>query len=61
MQDKPVVHGECTREQFDARVTDVSSALVNNQQEIQNLLNIAYAYATDPACNDYTFLSLIHI
>ena len=32
MQDKPIVHGECTKEQFDSRVVDVSSGLVGVQQ-----------------------------
>ena len=61
MQDKPIVHGECTKEQFDLRVVEVSSGLVGVQQEIQNLLNIAYAYATDPSCNDYTFCTKLYV
>ena len=54
MQEQPIVH-VLTREQFDTRVLDLTGNQKKVQQDIQDLLNVAVAYASDPACNDYTF------
>ena len=54
MQEQPIVH-VLTREQFDGKVLDLQGNQKQIQQDIQDLLNVAVAYASDPACNDYTF------
>ncbi len=54
MQDKPVVH-VMTREQFDIKVLDVKGSQKQMQQDIQDLLNVAVAYAADSKSNDFTF------
>ena len=54
MEEQPIVH-VLTREQFDVKVLDLTGSQKKVQQDIQDLLNVSVAYASDPACNDYTF------
>ena len=54
MQDKPVVH-VLTRDEFDVKLLDVKGSQKQMQQDIQDLLNVAVAYAADPKSNDFTF------
>ena len=54
MEDKPVVH-VLTRDEFDIKLLDVKGSQKQMQQDIQDLLNVAVAYAADKDCNDFTF------
>ena len=54
MQDKTIVH-VLTRDEFDIKLLDVKGSQRQMQQDIQDLLNVAVAYASDPKCNDFTF------
>ena len=55
MQDKPEVVHVMTREKFDLKLLDVKGSQKQMQQDIQDLMNVAVAYAADPECYDFTF------
>jgi hypothetical protein len=54
MEDNPIVH-VMTREKFDLKLLDVKGSQKQVMQDIQDLLNVAVAYAADKDCNDFTF------
>ena len=54
MQDKPIVH-VLTRDEFDIKLLDVKGSQKQMQQDIQDLMNVAVAYAADSKSNDFTF------
>ena len=54
MENNPVVH-VLTRDEFDIKLLDVKGSQKQMQQDIQDLMNVAVAYAADPKSNDFTF------